>query len=128
MVFTPVNTCYMPITGTGSYFYWRKYFSVAISGTLVLTDAGGGTTFLYSNGEIGRHLGFKHRCFRACEFESRFEYNQINGQLTATGRPFSLRTKSLRIRIPCCPPYKPYLLLDNYINLNSRLTRYKRYT
>ena len=34
----------MPITGTGSYFYWRKYFSVAISGTLVLTDAGGNTS------------------------------------------------------------------------------------
>ena len=34
----------MLITGTGSYFYWRKYFSVAISGTLVLTDAGGNTS------------------------------------------------------------------------------------
>ena len=34
----------MPITGIGSYFYWREYFSVAISGTLVLTDAGGNTS------------------------------------------------------------------------------------
>ena len=44
VVFTLINTCYMLITGTGSYFYWWKYFGVAISGTLVLTDAGGNTS------------------------------------------------------------------------------------
>lgn len=94
VVFTLINTCYMLITGTGSYFYWRKYFSVAISGTLVLTDAGGNTSnnwvyaygllridlhnfvvkSLGTNGGIGSHSGFKHRRFRACGFESHFVY------------------------------------------------------
>ena len=101
MVFTPVNTCYMLITGTGSYFYWRKYFSVAISGTLVLTDAGGNTSnnWVYAYGllridlhnfivkvcarvvKLVRHMKFKISRFIACRFDSGLGYIFFNGKV-----------------------------------------------
>ena len=61
----------MLITGTGSYFYWRKYFSVAISGTLVLTDAGGNTSnnWVYAYGllRIDLHNFIVKVCARMVE-------------------------------------------------------------
>ena len=99
ITFKLIYTCYMPITGTGSYFYWRKYFSVAISGTLVLTDAGGNTSnnWVYAYGllridlhnfivkvcarvvKLVRHMKFKISRFIACRFDSGLGYIFLMG-------------------------------------------------